>query len=53
MCLALTGKVLGVEGTEALVDFDGIRRRANAAFIKVRKGDSVLVFNDFIIEKVK
>jgi len=52
MCLALTGKVVGVEGRQALVDFDGIRRKANAEFIKVRKGDKVLVFNDFVIEKL-
>jgi len=53
MCFALTGKVLGVDGKEALVDFDGVRRKANAEFIKVRKGDSVVVFNGFVIEKIK
>jgi hydrogenase maturation factor len=52
MCFALAGKVLGVEGKEALVDFDGARKRVNADFIKVKKGDKVLVFNNFVIERL-
>jgi hydrogenase expression/formation protein HypC len=52
MCFALTGKVLGVEGVEALVDFDGVQKKANAEFIRVKKGDSVLVFNGFVIERL-
>jgi len=52
MCFALTGRVLKTEKGQALVDFDGVRRKANAEFIKVRKGDSVLVFNNFVIEKL-
>jgi hydrogenase maturation factor len=52
MCLALTGKVLDVDRGKALVDFSGVRRRVNAKFVRVRKGDSVLVFNNFVIEKL-
>jgi hydrogenase expression/formation protein HypC len=52
MCLALPGRVLGVNGKEALVDFDGIRKNVNAEFIKVRKGDKVMVFNNFVIERL-
>ena len=50
--MALTGKILDVENGEALVDFDGVRRKANAKFINVRKGDSVLVFSGFVIERL-
>ena len=52
MCFALTGMVLNVEQGKALVDFDGVRREANAEFVKVAKGDKVLVFNGFVIEKL-
>ena len=52
MCFALTGRVLNVGMGKALVDFDGIRRSVNSEFIKVAKGDSVLVFNGFVIEKL-
>jgi hydrogenase assembly chaperone HypC/HupF len=52
MCFALTGKVLNIERGKALVDFDGIRRSVNSEFIRVKKGDSVLVFNGFVIERL-
>jgi hydrogenase maturation factor len=52
MCFALTGRVLGVEGKKALVDFEGVRKRVNADFIRVKKGDKVLVFNNFVIERL-
>jgi len=52
MCFALTGKVLGLNGKEALIDFGGVHKRVNSEFIKVEKGDMVLVFNNFVIEKV-
>ena len=52
MCFALAGRVLELEGKNALVDFEGVRKRVNADFIEVRKGDKVLVFNNFIIERL-
>ena len=52
MCFALTGKVLDFDGKEALVDFEGVRKRINSEFMKVKKGDRVLVFNNFVIEKL-
>ena len=52
MCFALTGKVLEFDGKEAKVDFDGVSKRVNSEFIKVSKGDKVLVFNNFIIERL-
>ena len=52
MCFALAGRVLGVEGKKALVDFEGVKKSVNADFIRVRKGDKVLVFNNFVIERL-
>jgi hydrogenase maturation factor len=52
MCFALKGKVLEVEEKKALVDFDGVKRRVNSEFLKVRKGDKVLVFNNIVIERI-
>ncbi|NIO22550.1 MAG: HypC/HybG/HupF family hydrogenase formation chaperone [Candidatus Aenigmarchaeota archaeon] len=53
MCIALKGKVLDAKGKEALVDFGGVRRKVNSEFFKVRKGEKVLVFNDFVIERLQ
>ncbi len=52
MCFGLVGKVLEFDGREAKVDFQGILKRVNSEFIKVKKGDRVLVFNNFVIEKL-
>lgn len=52
MCFALKGEVLKSEGNEAVVDFEGVQKRVNSEFIKVEKGDKVLVFNSFIIERL-
>jgi hydrogenase maturation factor len=52
MCFALVGKVLSIKGKEALVDFDGVKKSVNTEFMKVKKGDSVLVFNNFVIERL-
>jgi len=52
MCLALKGRVLEVKGKEALVDFDGVKRKVNSEFLKVKRGEKVLVFNNFIIERL-
>ncbi len=40
------------DGKEAVVDFEGIRKGVNSEFIEVKKGDKVLVFNNFVIEKL-
>jgi hydrogenase maturation factor len=52
MCFALVGKVLEFDGKEAKVEFEGVRKKVNSEFIKVKKGDKVLVFNNFIIERL-
>ena len=53
MCLALVGQVVKVAGKEAMIDYGGVKRKANAEFLKPKPGDKVMVFNDFIIELVE
>lgn len=53
MCLAIPGKIVEVSGDFALVDFGGIRKRANIAYVKgAVVGDYVLVHVGFAIQKV-
>lgn len=53
MCFAIPGRVLEVNGKKVLVDFNGVKKEAHAEFLKVKKGDEVLVFNNHVIEKIK
>ena len=49
MCVALPGKVIGLEGTKATVDFRNIVT-AEAGLVKVNIGDRVLVHAGCIIQ---
>lgn len=50
MCLAIPGRVVEIEGTDALVDFGGNRLRVAATFTpEARCGDWVLVHAGFAI----
>lgn len=52
MCLAIPVKIVEVNGAEAVVELDGIRRRANVAMIdRPQPGDYVLLHAGFAIEK--
>ena len=51
MCLAIPGKVSEVDGKKVIVDFSGKRAPAESHFVKVRVGDWVMVFGDYIVEK--
>jgi len=51
MCLAIPGKVSEVQGKRIIVDFSGRKAPAQSHFVKVKKGDWVLVFGNYIIEK--
>lgn len=51
MCIAIPGKVSEIKGKKIIVDFSGRRSPAESHFIKVKKGDWVLVFGNNIIEK--
>lgn len=52
MCVALPGKVVSVEGREALVDFSGNTVKAKAGFVEIKPGDYVLVHAGCILQKV-
>jgi len=53
MCLAVPLEIIEINGSDALVQRDGIRRNVRIDFIKnPRPGDWVLVHAGFAIEKV-
>lgn len=44
VCRSTVARVVALDGTDAVVDFDGVRRRATTAFVpEVRPGDHVLI----------
>jgi len=53
MCLATTGKVIEVKEKDAVVDIKGRKSHVKInPSISVKKGDKVIIFKDFIIEKI-
>ena len=50
MCVAIPGKVIGLEGTLASVDFSGNIVKAQAGLVNVKIGDRVLVHAGCIIQ---
>ncbi len=50
MCVAIPGKVIGLEGTKATVDFSGNTVKAEAGLVNVKIGDRVLVHAGCIIQ---
>lgn len=52
MCLANPGQVIAIEGSTAIVDFEGIRRKADISLIDCAIGDYVLVHVGFAIQRV-
>jgi hydrogenase expression/formation protein HypC len=51
MCIAIPGKVSEVKGKNVIVEFSGRLSPAESHFVKVKKGDWVLVFGNNIVEK--
>jgi hydrogenase expression/formation protein HypC len=52
MCLAVPAKIVEINGEQAVVDLDGVRRTAIVSFIKEpRIGDYVLLHAGFAIRK--
>jgi hydrogenase assembly chaperone HypC/HupF len=51
MCLAIPGQVSEVKGKKVIVDFSGRRVPTQSHFVKVKVGDWVMVFGDYVIEK--
>jgi len=53
MCLAIPGKVLEIHGSEALVDFGGVKRNVMLTLLpRVGEGDYVLVHTGYAIQIV-
>lgn len=53
MCLAIPAQVLEIIGYEALLDFGGVKRRANISLLEnVKIGDYVIVHVGFAIQKL-
>lgn len=54
MCLAIPGKIESIDGRTAVVDFSGIKRKADLSFLPdARTSDWVLVHVGFAIQKVQ
>ena len=52
MCLAIPAKIISINGEEAVVEMDGVRRTAVVSFVKdPRIGDYVLLHAGFAIRK--
>lgn len=52
MCLAVPAKIIAINGEEAVVEMDGVRRTAVVSFIKDPQiGDYVLLHAGFAIRK--
>jgi hydrogenase assembly chaperone HypC/HupF len=44
MCRSTVARVVALDGTDAVVDFDGVHRRATTTFVpEVQPGDHVLI----------
>ena len=53
MCLAIPGKVIELDGTTALVDFDGVKRKVVVGLLaNVEIGTYVIVHAGYAIETV-
>ncbi|RMF54551.1 HypC/HybG/HupF family hydrogenase formation chaperone [Candidatus Woesearchaeota archaeon] len=53
MCLAVPGKLIRKNGSKGVVDFGGLRRKADLSLLEnVKIGDYVLVHVGFAIQKV-
>ena len=52
MCVAISGIVLSLEGTRAVVDVRGNRVKAEAGLVDVKPGDAVLVHAGCILQVV-
>ena len=53
MCLAVPMKIVKIEGSEAIAEFNNIKRRARLDLVEDCKiGDYVLIHAGFVIEKL-
>jgi hydrogenase expression/formation protein HypC len=53
MCLAVPAKVIEINGNEAVLDYGGVRKKANLSMLsEVEVGDYVLVHVGYAISKL-
>ena len=52
MCLSIPGRVISVRGKTAIADFSGKNNKINIELVKVKKGDYVLAYNGYAMEKI-
>lgn len=52
MCLAYPGKIISIDGQQAIVDFDGVQKKINISMIEAEKGDYVIVHAGFAVQKL-
>lgn len=51
MCLAIPGKIIEIQDTDAIVDYNGVTKRASLRLAENAKvGDRVLVHAGFVIQ---
>lgn len=52
MCLAVPARIVEIDGEDAVVEVNGVRRRSNVSFVQDPKiGDYVLLHAGFAIQK--
>ena len=52
MCLAIPGRIIKINGEEAVVDYETEKRRVNISMTDAKVGDYVFVQNMFAIQKI-
>lgn len=52
MCWAIPGKIVSVKNDQAMVDFNGIKKKANVSLVRAKKGEYVMVHAGFAIGKI-
>ena len=53
MCVAAPGRVVKIEGTTAVVDYNGNTVKASTGVVSVKEGDYALVHAGLIIQVLK
>ncbi|MCM2325347.1 MAG: HypC/HybG/HupF family hydrogenase formation chaperone [Candidatus Woesearchaeota archaeon] len=52
MCLAVPGKVIGIKGNTATLDYGSEKREADCSLMPCKIGEYVIVSNRMVIDKV-
>ncbi len=50
MCLAVPGRVVSIDGDNALIDFGGITRKANISLVEAKVDEYVIVHAGYAIQ---